>query len=170
MAGLKKHGFAFAAAILGLAAVAAQGQIFGGNAQDRSIAKVDAVAYLFPEQVTVPAGKASQVALHFRIAPGLHINSHAPKEDYLIPTTFSIPAGSGARLEAASYPPGTDVTLPVDPKTKLNVYTGEFIIQARVVAARGNHLVQGKLHYQACNNTQCMPPKTVTVAIDVIGK
>ena len=169
MVGLKKQVYA-ALVVAGVAALAAQGQIFGSNAQDRSIAKVDAVAYLFPEQVTVPAGKASQVALHFRIAPGLHINSHTPKEDYLIPTTFSIPAGSGARLESASYPAGTDVTLPIDPKTKLNVYTGEFIIQARIVATRGNHLVQGKLHYQACNNSQCMPPKTVTVAMDVIGK
>ena len=31
--------------------------------------------------------KSSPVALHFRIAAG-HINSHTPKEDYLIPTVF----------------------------------------------------------------------------------
>jgi hypothetical protein len=30
--------------------------------------------------------------------------------------------------------------------------------------------VQGKLHYQACDQNQCMPPKTIAVAIDVIGK
>jgi hypothetical protein len=160
-----------AMAVVGLTALAAQGQIFGGNAaQDRSIAKVNAVAYLFPEQVTVPAGKSSPVALHFRVAPGLHINSHTPREDYLIPTTFSIPASSGVRLSGASYPAGTDVTLPVDPKTKLNVYAGEFIIQTHIVALRGDHLVQGKLRYQACDNTQCMPPKTASIAIDVIGK
>jgi hypothetical protein len=110
------------------------------------------------------------VALHFRIAPGLHINSHAPTDDFLIPTTFSIPDGSGVRLDSATYPAGTVMTLPIDPATKLSVYTGEFIIQARVVATAGNHLVQGKLHYQACDNNQCMPPKTITVAIDVIGK
>jgi len=62
------------------------------------------------------------------------------------------------------------MTLPIDPATKLSVYTGEFIIQARVVATAGNHLVQGKLHYQACDQNQCMPPKTIAVAIDVIGK
>ncbi len=160
-----------AVAVLGLAALAAQGQIFGSNpAQDRSLAKINPVAYLFPEQVTIPAGRPSPVALHFRVAPGLHINSHTPNEDYLIPTTLSIPANSGVRLSGASYPAGTDVTLPLDPKTKLSVYTGEFIIQVHIVAVRGDHLVQGKLHYQACDNSQCMPPKTATVAIDVIGR
>lgn len=54
----------------------------------RSILKGAAVEYLFPEQVTVPAGKASDITLHFRIAPGLHINSHTPKDEFLIPTTF----------------------------------------------------------------------------------
>jgi hypothetical protein len=132
--------------------------------------KADAVTYLFPEQVSVAAGKPSQVALHFRIAQGLHINSNKPSDDFLIPTEFSIPDGAGVRLASATYPAGTVITLPADPTTKLSVYTGEFVIQARIVATAGNHPVEGKLHYQACDNNQCMPPKTITVAIDVIGK
>ncbi|MGD1061688.1 MAG: protein-disulfide reductase DsbD N-terminal domain-containing protein [Terracidiphilus sp.] len=157
-------------AALAVAALAAHGQGLGANAQSRPLLKTDAVTYLFPEQVSVPAGKPSQVALHFRIAQGLHINSHTPSDDFLIPTTFSIPDGSGVRLDNATYPAGTVIALPIDPTTKLSVYTGEFVIQARLVATAGNHLVQGKLHYQACDNNQCMPPKTITVAIDVIGK
>lgn len=129
-----------------------------------------AVEFLYPEQLTVTAGKPSAVALHFRIAPGLHINSHAPKDSYLIPTVFTIPAGAGAVLKNAAYPQGVDVTLPADPTTKLNVYTGEFTIDARIVAQKGNHLVEAKLRYQACDNNACMPPKTITVAIDVIGQ
>ena len=62
------------------------------------------------------------------------------------------------------------MTLPIDPKTKLSVYTGEFALQARITATPGDHLVQAKLRYQACDQTQCMPPKTITVPIDVIGK
>jgi len=154
-------------AAMGLAALLAQGQ---ADAPGRSILKGAAVEYLFPEQVTVPAGKASDVALHFRIAQGLHINSHTPKDEFLIPTTFSIPEGAGVRLKEASYPAGAEFTLPLDPKNKLSVYTGEFVIQTRIVAAAGNHLVEGKLHYQACDKNACMPPKTIPVAIDVIGK
>ncbi len=155
------------AAAIGLGALIVNGQNFGAN---RSIVKGEAVQYLFPEQVTVTAGRPSALALHFRIAQGLHINSHTPGEDYLIPTVLSIPDGAGVRLDAATYPAGAMISLPIDPKTKISVYTGEFTIQARIVAAQGNHLMQGKLHYQACDQNQCMPPKTITVPVDVIGK
>jgi hypothetical protein len=136
----------------------------------RSIVKPAEVEFLYPEQVNVPAGLASKVVLHFRVGEGLHINSHTPREDFLIPTTFLIPESSGVRLNGAEFPAGSDLALPSDPANKLSVYTGEFSIDARIVAAKGDHLVEGKLHYQACNNSICLPPKTVTVAIDVVGK
>jgi hypothetical protein len=108
--------------------------------------------------------------LHFRIKQDLHINSHKPHDQYLIPTEFSIPESSGVRLAAAVYPDGSDFTLPADPSEKLSVYTGEFTIQTKMVAAAGDHLVEAKLRYQACDQNACMPPKTITVPIDVIGK
>ena len=151
----------------GLAAVLLFGQ---DGVPARSTGKAAAVEFLFPEQVTIPAGKQTTVDLHFRIAPGLHINSHTPREEELIPTTFSIPEGSGVRLDGSVYPPGTDFVLPLEPKTKLSVYTGEFAIKARIVAAAGDHMVEAKLRYQACDNSACMPPRTITVPIDVIGK
>lgn len=156
-----------AALVLGMAVLFVHAQ---SDLPGRSILKGAAVEYLFPEQVTVTAGKPSDVVLHFRIAQGLHINSHTPKDEFLIPTTFSIPDGTGVRLDKATYPAGEDFTLPLDPKNRLSVYTGEFVIEARMVAAAGNHLVEGKLHYQACDKNECMPPKTIAVAIDVIGK
>jgi DsbC/DsbD-like thiol-disulfide interchange protein len=154
--------------LLGLA-ITAKSQSPLADTLSRSILHGAAVEYLFPEQVTVPAGKPTPVALHFRIAPGFHINSHKPKEDYLIPTSFSIPETSGVALKDATYPEGTDFALPLDPGTKLSVYTGEFVIQARIVAPRGNHLVEASLHYQACDKNACMPPKAITVPINVIG-
>ncbi len=132
--------------------------------------KAASVVYLFPEQVEVTAGKPSTVQMHFRVAQGLHINSHTPKDSYLIPTVFSIPSGAAVQLKGASYPAGAEFTLPVDPSTKLSVYTGEFVITAQIVAQRGNHLMQGTLHYQACDNNACMPPKTIPVVMDVVGK
>jgi DsbC/DsbD-like thiol-disulfide interchange protein len=155
------------ALVLGLVSVAALGQ---SGAQARSNPKAAAVEFLFPEQITIPAGRTTTVALHFRIAQGMHINSHTPREEELIPTTLSIPEASGVRLDGAAYPPGTEFTLPLEPKEKLSVYTGEFTIQARMMAASGDHLVEAKLRYQACDNNACMPPRTITVPIDVLGK
>ncbi len=166
---LKKR-FAVAIAVLALAALTLRAQLVSPNAQSRPIVKTEAVQYLFPEQVSVAAGKASPVLLHFRVAQGLHINSHTPKDSFLIPTTFSIPDGEGVKLDTANYPAGTIISLAYDPKTTLSVYTGEFTIETRIVAAAGNHLMRGKLHYQACDQNQCLPPKTIDVPIDVIGK
>ena len=166
---IMKSGCTAIAALL-LGALAAHAQVLPSAAENRTLLKTDAVQYLFPEQVSVPAGKTSPVTLHFRVAQGLHINSHTPSDDFLIPTTFSIPDGMGVRLDAATYPPGTIISLAFDPKTKLSVNTGEFDIQARIVATPGNRLVQGRLRYQACDQNQCLPPKTITVPINVIGK
>lgn len=153
-----------------LFSAAAYGQVQESATAGRTGAKVAAVQYLYPEQVTVQAGKATPVALHFRIKDGLHINAHETKEEFLIPTVLSIPDSAGVRLESADYPAGKEFVLPVDPSTKLIVYTGEFTIQAKFVAQPGNHMVEAKLRYQACDDNACLPPKTITVPIDVVGK
>ena len=158
------------AVLLFTATVAASAQSPFVDSPRRPVTKTEAVEYLFPEQISIAAGKSIPVALHFRIKPNLHINSHTPRSEYLIPTVFSIPESSGVRLESASYPSGADFTLPVDPSTKLSVYSGEFAVQALIVASPGDHLVEAKLRYQACDENACFPPKTITVPIDVVGK
>jgi hypothetical protein len=166
---MRKLGTRVAVALaLGLAGLMVQAQMYGDSA--RSMTKPAAVQYIYPEQITVPAGRPSTVTLHFRIAPGLHINSHTPTEEELIPTTLSIPASTGVRLEGAVYPPGAEFRLPLDPGTRLSVYTGEFTVQARLVATAGDHLVEARLRYQACDSNACLPPRTITAAIDVIGR
>ena len=147
--------------------LAVRGQSYG---QSVSLLKGDTVEFLYPEQLHVPAGRVTPVALHFRVLPGLHINSHTPNGGFLIPTVFSLPQISGVRLSNISYPAGAELTLPIDPKSKLSVYTGDFVIRARVQATRGDHMLQGKLHYQACNLNQCLPPKTITVPLDLVAK
>jgi len=157
-------GMRIAVVVTGLAmgAVFVQGQ--------GSPAKAGAVVFLYPEQVTVEAGKPAMVKLHFRVAEGMHINSHAPKDEFLIPTTLEFPDGSGVKLERAEYPAGGEFAFPNDPGSKLSVYVGPFEIEAHIRAEKGNHLVEAKLHYQACNNAQCLPPRAASVAVDVIGK
>jgi hypothetical protein len=166
---MNSKGKSIAIGIAIILAVSAHAQSPLADSPARSISRGSAVEYLFPEQITIAAGKQSSVALHFRIAEGFHINSHKPKDESLIPTTFSVPESSAVKLASATYPEGQEFTLPLDPATKLSVYTGEFAIEAHLVAERGNHLVQASLRYQACDKSACFPPKTITVPIDVIG-
>ena len=143
----------------------------GGGFENRPASpKTAAVAYLFPEQVSVTADKPSQVDLHFKVADGLHVNSHTPRTEDLIPTTLNLPESSGVHFTKTAFPPGTDFAFPINPGEKLSVYTNEFTVHAEVVASKGNHLVEATLHYQACNSNTCMPPHSIPVVIDVIAK
>src|SRR5580704_9764620 len=92
--------FFAAIALTVLASLTGLAQVISPAPRDRSIIKTEAVQYLFPEQVAVPAGWATTVELHFRVAQGLHINSHAPSDAFLIPTDFSIPSDVGVRLHS----------------------------------------------------------------------
>jgi hypothetical protein len=149
-------------------ALSAQTPLF--HDPNHPVAKREQVQYLYPEQVTLAAGKPQSVTLHFRIAAGLHINSHTPIDSFLIPTVLSLPQHTGVTLAAAHYPEGVEYILPADPSTKLNVYTGDFAIETRLVASPGDHLVQARLRFQACDENACMPPRTITAPIDIIAR
>jgi hypothetical protein len=127
------------------------------------------VHFLYPQQVTVPAGAAQTVELHFRIANGLHINSHEPRQKSLIRTELIVAEPQGVKIAAVDFPAGSDFAFPADPSTKLSIYSGEFSLTMHLTAQKGDHLVQGALRYQACDNSTCFPPRKAPVAIDVIA-
>ncbi len=133
-------------------------------------ARKAAVSFLFPEQVTVAAGKPTAVELHFQVAPGLHINSHSPSGEGMIPTTLTVPVGAPVRLVKTGFPAGAEFALPAAPGEKLSVYTGEFVVRAELEAGAGDHLMEATLRYQACDNNACMPPKTIPVVVDVLAR
>jgi hypothetical protein len=129
-----------------------------------------AVEFLSPGQVTVPAHRTTQIDLHFRVADGLHINSHAPLDKSLIPARLAVVEAHGLNVTAVDFPPGTEYALQFSPREKLSVYTGEFVLHAHVTAEPGDHALEAGLRYQACNANSCMPPHTLPVEITVTGK
>jgi DsbC/DsbD-like thiol-disulfide interchange protein len=141
--------------------------------QSDAQAKGDAhqqVQFLYPEQVTVTAGKPTVVELHFRVNDGLHINSHAPREKSLIPTQLMVGEPAGVNVASVDFPAGADYSPAFSPNDKLSVYTGEFVLRAHITAQRGDHLVQAGLRYQACDANSCYPPRTAPVAVSLIAK
>jgi thiol:disulfide interchange protein len=127
------------------------------------------VHFLYPQQATLQAGTPQTVDLHFRIADGLHINSHTPRQKSLIRTELMVAEPVGVKIAAVDFPDGTDYSFPADPSQKLSIYSGEFVLKMHVTAQAGNHLIQGALRYQACDNSTCYPPRNAPVAIDVIA-
>jgi hypothetical protein len=123
-----------------------------------------------PEQVEVTAKQPQEIELRFRVAAGYHINSHTPSEKSLIPTRLMVAETDGIDTKAVDFPPGAEYKPSFAPGETLSVYSGEFALKARVMAAPGSHLLQGGLRYQACDANACMPPKTIPVAVSVEAK
>jgi Disulphide bond corrector protein DsbC len=120
---------------------------------------------------TITPGKPTLVDLHFKVKDGFHVNSNQPKSELLIPTTLKLDLPTDLAAGGIAYPPGKDLAFPFDPSEKLNVYSGDFTVKAKLAAAHtasaGNFTVHGSLRYQACSDNACYPPRDAPVQFDV---
>ncbi len=130
----------------------------------------DPVVFLYPLQLSVSAGHPTPISLTFRVAGGLHINSHTPTSKTFIRTELIVPNDPNAKLSSVDFPAGARYAPPAFPQDKLSVYTGEFAVRAKLTATRGNHMLRAKLRYQACATNSCYPPRIIPVNIDVIAR
>jgi len=122
--------------------------------------------------VQVRAGAAKNVPMDFRIGSEYHINSHTPKSPLLIPTVLKLDPSQPVTVADVKYPAGEDQSFPFSPNEKLNVYSGDFSIEAVLKtpanASPGSYAVKGELHFQACDRSACYPPKSIPVQFQVM--
>jgi hypothetical protein len=144
--------------------------IFFGAASAQSV-KAPSVTFAPVPLVTATRTQQTIVDLNFRVARGFHINSNTPKSEFLIPTGLKMDVPTDIALGKIEYPAGQDVSFPFSPDEALNVYTGDFTITVAVhplhSVVPGKYVMHGILRYQACDNAQCFPPKTLPVSFDV---
>ncbi len=133
--------------------------------------KAPSVSMVPVDTVTATRGAQTMVPLNFRVASGFHINSNTPKSEFLIPTALKMDLPTDIVLGKIDYPAGKDLAFPFSPDEKLNVYSGDFTINVAVhplsSVSPGKYIMRGVLRYQACDNAQCFPPKTLPVNFDV---
>jgi len=133
--------------------------------------KAPSVSMAAVSPVSAQRGAQTQVPLNFRVVHGFHINSNTPKDEFLIPTALKMDVPTDVVLGKIEYPAGQDVAFPFSPDTKLNVYSGDFTINLLVhpltSVVPGKYMMRGVLRYQACDNAQCFPPKTLPVSFEV---
>jgi hypothetical protein len=141
------------------------------SAQQMPGPKAPSVSMAPPELAGIMRGKSGVVTLHFRVAPGFHINSNTPKSEFLIPTALKLDPPTDIVIGKVTYPEGTDMSFPFAPDEKLNVYTGDFAVNVKVRPLEsvvvGKYAMRGQLKYQACDNAACYPPKLLPVNFDV---
>jgi hypothetical protein len=140
-------------------------------AQDFARSKQPWISFHSPGLVEVHRGHPSPVELQFRIASGLHINSHQPRQEYLKKTELNFDPPTDIVIEKVSYPAGEDHSFPFAADEKLSVYSGDFAIAVLVRPLRtvlpAKYAIHGVLKYQACDNAVCYPPKQLPVSFEV---
>ncbi|MEO6327260.1 MAG: cytochrome c biogenesis protein CcdA [Thermoanaerobaculia bacterium] len=115
-------------------------------------------------------GHPFRLAFVAEVKSGWHINSHKPKEDYLIPTEVSVQPSPGLTLDSPAYPKHLERKF-VFSETPLFVYEGSttFSIAGRVdeKAAAGPRTLSASIEYQPCNDQQCLAPTKVTATLTI---
>jgi suppressor for copper-sensitivity B len=118
---------------------------------------------LAADRTAYEAGTTAHVVARVTIEPGWHVNSHTPTFEYLIPTNLDLELPSGWPEESVRYPQAKTKTFAFADQP-LSVYDGEVEIHSDVAipagTANGPVAVAAALHYQACNDSECLPPVT----------
>jgi thiol:disulfide interchange protein len=115
------------------------------------------------EHAAVAAGETARISALVSIEAGWHVNSHTPTFDYLIPTELELELPAGWPAAAIDYPPAKKKTFAFA-EVPLSVYDGDVVIATQVKlptgAKPGTVIIGARLHYQACDHSQCLPPVT----------
>ncbi|MDE1162655.1 MAG: protein-disulfide reductase DsbD N-terminal domain-containing protein [Acidobacteriaceae bacterium] len=154
-------------AILALLAVPAVAQEIHFDTPSAQRPGVRQHVELIDDHFLVTANRGDDLELRFRVGPGLHINSHKPKDELMLPTVLKLDLAAGVHVQSIDYPAGKPFKLNIGAGALLDVYEGEFRVHLRVQAAKGTTIVHGTLRYQACDTASCFPPRTLPVTFTV---
>lgn len=139
-----------------------------GEAQIRRPEKASFV--LTADRTAHEAGSPARVAALVTIEPGWHVNSHKPTFDYLIPTELDLDLPESWAAETVQYPQAEMQTFAFADQP-LAVYDGSVVIvgslQVPAGTAQGQVPIRAKLRYQACNDSQCLPPVTTEAELQL---
>jgi DsbC/DsbD-like thiol-disulfide interchange protein len=120
-----------------------------------------------PQMLQAKRGATITQTLKLKIDPGFHVNSNKPKDEFVIPLKLTWTEGP-LSAQSVSYPQAEQVKVGTD---TLDVFTGSVAITTQFkvppTANPGLGTMQGKLHYQACDNQSCKRPATLAVQIPV---
>ena len=99
-----------------------------------------------------------------------HVNAHKLTDPFLIPTVLTLAPPEGVSVEEIVYPEPKTISLAATSE-ELVVYGKEFTVGVALgvgePVAPGDYEVTGSLRYQACDDKQCLPPKSIPVGIPV---
>lgn len=127
---------------------------------------------LYPDRTAYEPGASVRLAARVTIEDGWHVNSHTPSYDYLIPTVLRLEFSEDLGVEPTMTYPGHSMQQFEFTDEPIAVYDGVVTIVAEfdlpADMANGPLGLAGKLHYQACDHHQCLPPTDARVEIELV--
>jgi thiol:disulfide interchange protein DsbD len=116
-------------------------------------------------------GASADVTIEADIAEGWHINAHQPNQKFLVPTNLTLTLPSGVTAGEVSYPNPQSKTFAFAGDVQLLVYEGTLPLRTAIQVPadfKGDALpIEAVLRFQACDDTSCLPPATVTEALSL---
>ena len=115
----------------------------------------------------LPAGSTCRIAMILNIQDGWHINQNPAQPDFVTPTRFTMKTKQGSKLVEVKYPKGHKITSAGfdDP---VMVYDGQTVLFGTLEipesAAGKTEEFELQVRYQACNESRCESPKTLTLS------
>ena len=125
---------------------------------------------LAPDRTAYESGSTARIAALVSIEHGWHVHSNKPTLEYLIPTVLDLQLPVGWPEETIQYPQAEIQTFAFA-EEPLAVYDGDVVIlsEARIPEGtpHGTFVVHASLRYQACDDSQCLPPVTTTAEVQL---
>jgi len=122
------------------------------------------------KKVSVKRGKSTIAKIIITIKHGYHINAHKVKDDFLIPTVFTVKPSNGLKIGTLQYPESKMFSFKGH-KDTMWVYEETLLVQVPLTASKkakpGNYQLQAALNYQACDSISCLMPQTLPVTIPI---
>lgn len=117
-----------------------------------------------------PLQSPLKIAVKVNIERGWHINSDAPNDEFLIPTSFNLLSDRGYKITTVKYPEPIILNLTFS-QEPVSVFEGEFFIGVVLEAPEdlelGEHQIPVELYYQACDDLTCEPPNAVNSSLTI---
>jgi thiol:disulfide interchange protein DsbD len=113
----------------------------------------------------VAPGTTTRITALAQVESGWHVNAHKPNEPFLIPTALTLKLPDGVGAGDMTYPEPESKSFQFAAGKQLLVYEGEIRMEAPLTIpadhAEREIIVVAELRYQACNDTTCLPPRTI---------
>ena len=121
------------------------------------------------EPACLTPGAPARLTITLDVPDGCHIQAHAPRDPFLIPTVLEIDAVGDVNVGPPVYPAPVVERFEWTP-VELDVYRGRVDIEVPIdagVLAADRITITGRLLYQACTSTACLPPIEHAIAAEV---